>query len=101
MEIEKQIKGKLTVGCEPEYMELRNESHMHAGPAQDSHFNLIMVAALFSGLNAVKRHQLVYKLLEQELVGPVHALALHLFTPEEWNIESKVPGSPSCTGENA
>lgn len=100
MEIAKRIKDKLNAACEPEHLELINESHMHAGPATESHFKLVMVSVALDGLTAVKRHQLVYRVLAEELAGPVHALALHLYTPREWEAAKAVPDSPACAGKN-
>ena len=37
-------------------------------------------------MRAVMRHRLVYQLLAQQLADSVHALALHLYDPEEWKI---------------
>jgi BolA protein len=52
----------------------------------------------------VKRHQAVYRVLQDELQsggqgGSVHALALHLHTPEEWSAVA-VPASPLCAGQH-
>ena len=96
MSTETGIRDKLAP-LSPTYIEVINESHMHAGPAVDSHFKLVVVSEQFSGLRAVQRHQTVYKLLSDELAGPVHALALHLYTSEEWQ-DANVPLSPSCQG---
>jgi BolA protein len=93
------IEGKVAAALHPVHLELLNESHMHAGPRTDSHFKLVAVAAAFEGLSKVKRHQLVYRLLGEELGGPVHALALHLYTPAEWETQA-VPASPLCAGAN-
>lgn len=100
MEIAEQIKHKLDESYQPLHLELHNESAMHAGPATDSHFKLIMVSAAFDGLAVVKRHQGVYKCLKEELDGPVHALALHLYSQAEWEAEKGVPDSPLCAGKN-
>jgi len=87
----------------PQHLELHNESHMHAGPATESHFKLVLVCAAFRGLSRVRRHQAVYATLEDELQsrgkGTVHALALHLYSPEEWQ-QTVVPDSPLCEGKN-
>ena len=32
------------------------------------------------------------------LAGPVHALALHTYTPEEWKETLAAPDSPDCRG---
>ncbi|HBS41205.1 MAG TPA: transcriptional regulator [Oceanospirillales bacterium] len=82
----------------PEFMQLENESHMHSGPATDSHFKVTLVSTAFSGKGLVARHQSVYGLLKDEMQGPVHALSLHLFTPEEWASNGTVPDSPQCMG---
>lgn len=94
---EQTIAQKVTAALQPLHLELHNESHMHAGPRTDSHFKLVAVAAAFDGLSKVKRHQLVYGLVATELAGPVHALALHLYTPAEWQSQT-VPASPQCAG---
>lgn len=90
------LERKLTP-LHPLHCELLNESHMHAGPATESHFKLILVSEAFTGLRPVARHQAVYRLLAEELQGPIHALALHLYTPEEWQ-QASVPASPPCQG---
>ena len=79
------ITNKLTAALQPEHLELVNESHMHAGPATDSHFNLVLVSQHFAELNKVRRHQAVYRILAEEMATQVHALALHLYSPEEWD----------------
>ncbi|MFL0805958.1 MAG: BolA family transcriptional regulator [Oceanobacter sp.] len=96
MNTETLIRDKLSA-LSPSHVDILNESHMHAGPAIDSHFKLTVVSETFVGLRAVQRHQKVYGLLRDELAGPVHALSLHLFTAEEWETAS-VPASPSCQG---
>ena len=83
----------------PEHFELINESHRHSGPATESHFKLILASPQLIGLNAVKRHQLVYQVLSSELKDGVHALAMHLYTPEEWSEKGgAVAASPDCRG---
>jgi len=93
------IESKVAEAFQPAYLELINESHMHAGPATDTHFKLVLASSRFEGLNAVKRHQLVYRVVADELAGPVHALALHLYSPEEWERAQAVPSSPQCAGK--
>jgi len=38
----------------------------------------------FAGLNAVKRHQLVYKALGAHMGQAIHALSIQTYTGEEW-----------------
>ncbi|MGB1238989.1 MAG: BolA family protein [Pseudomonadales bacterium] len=88
---------KEALACSEFYLE--NESHMHSGPAQESHFKLIAVSADFSGKRAVQRHQLIYATVAALMNNPIHALALHLFTPQEWaEKEDKALLSPKCLG---
>ncbi len=82
----------------PEHLELVNESHMHSvPPGSESHFKAVVVSDQFAGLNAVKRHQAVYRALG-DLMSSIHALALHTYTPEEWSARQQAPASPNCLG---
>ncbi len=99
MSIQVEIEQKLQQGIAVEYLVVENESHRHAGPAADSHFKLTVVSEDFVGKRPVARHQLIYKLLADELQGPVHALALHLYTGEEWRTRGEqAPDSAPCSG---
>jgi acid stress-induced BolA-like protein IbaG/YrbA len=48
------------------------------------HFEAVVVAAAFSGKRSVQRHQLVYATLGKAVGNEIHALALQVFTPEEF-----------------
>ena len=96
MSVADRITEKVQQALKPLHVQLENESHMHSGPRTDSHFKLVVVAPQFQGMSKVKRHQQLYSLLSAELGGPVHALALHLYTPEEWQ-QAAVPASPLCS----
>ncbi|MGB1092628.1 MAG: BolA family protein [Oceanobacter sp.] len=92
---------EILIALGPEHLILENESHMHAGPATDSHYKVVMVSKDFEGVRTVARHQMIYKALEEELKGPIHALSLNLYTPEEWLENGQVfPESPTCQGKN-
>lgn|SRR5690554_198598 len=85
-------------GLAPTHLELLNESHMHAvPPGSESHFKLVIVSAEFDGLNSVKRHQAVYRTLG-DLMQKIHALALHTYSPAEWQASGLAPVSPDCMG---
>ena len=99
MSVEAMIQEKLQAALQPTLLHIENESHRHSGPAQDSHFKLTLVSDSFGSLSRVKRHQRVYGVLKEELQGPVHALALHLYSPKEWvEQHGAVPDSPDCRG---
>jgi len=93
------IQQKINAALQHEHFDLINESHMHAGPKTESHFKLIVVSKEFSGQAKIKRHQLIYRILSEELSNSIHALSLHLYTPEEWVVQN-VPDSPLCAGKN-
>lgn len=99
MRIQSTIEDKLQA-LEPTALTVENESHRHNVPANsETHFKVTLVSASFKGLMPVKRHQQIYALLADELAGPVHALALHLYTPEEWAARGEArPESPDCRG---
>jgi len=61
----------------------------------------VIVSEGFMGSRNVARHQQVYAALAEQLQGPVHALALHTYTPQEWSQKNEsAPASPDCLGGN-
>ena len=89
---------------QPTHLSLVNESMSHAGyfDGKESHFKLTLVSDAFIDKRLVARHQLVYDLVADLLTskgGNVHALAIHAYTPDEWQGQS--PNSPNCAGQNA
>ncbi|MGA2840260.1 MAG: BolA/IbaG family iron-sulfur metabolism protein [Steroidobacteraceae bacterium] len=48
------------------------------------HFEAVVVSPAFTGKRAVQRHQLVYATLGAAVGNEIHALALQVFTPEEY-----------------
>lgn len=81
---------------QPEHLDVLDESHMHSR-GLETHYKAVIVSPAFAGLNAVKRHQKVYATVG-ELMGQIHALALHTYTPEEWAAQGAAPDSPTCRG---
>lgn len=101
MSVQATLETKLQSQLQPTYFTVENESQLHAGPASESHFNLTVVSAEFDNLSAVKRHQKLYKMFAEELSDGVHALALHLYTQQEWSARAESsPLSPNCQGAN-
>ncbi|WP_323752348.1 BolA family protein [Marinobacter sp.] len=100
MQVQNTIETKLASAFEAGQLQVENESHMHSVPPNsETHFKVTLVSEAFSGVMKVKRHQMIYKVLAEELAGPVHALALHLYTPEEWaKTGQTAPDSPNCMG---
>jgi len=97
MSLAEKIQKKLTDALAPSHIEVECESHMHNVPAgSEMHFRVVLVSEAFAGVRKVQRHQKVYGVLADEMAGPVHALALHLYTAEEW--AGQAPASPQCLG---
>jgi acid stress-induced BolA-like protein IbaG/YrbA len=73
----------------PEQVAQLIESGLAGSQAQVSsgdnvHFEAVVVAPAFAGKRAVQRHQLVYATLGAAVGHEIHALALQVFTPEEY-----------------
>jgi len=99
MMIKDVIEQKLTTGFDVGYLRVENESHNHNVPeGSESHFKVVLVTDDFKGVNKVKQHQAVYKVLALELAGDVHALALHTYDLELWQKTAQAPISPDCMG---
>lgn len=100
MNVQQQIEAKLSAALPLTHIEVLNESHMHSvPPGSETHFKVVLVSSDFDDKRAVARHQLVYRVLADELAGPVHALALHTYTAREWQQRNgAAPASPQCLG---
>lgn len=93
--IEKQLSDALA----PAHLAVINESHLHnVPPNSETHFKVVIASAAFAGQRQVARQQRIYGLLSAVLKNPVHALALHTYTPEEWSTAGTAPTSPECLG---
>ena len=82
------MKSKLIAAFQPEMLELIDQSHLHAGhsgasPLGETHFLLRMTSSAFRGLGRLERQRRVYSVLATELAEHVHALSLHLYSPQE------------------
>jgi stress-induced morphogen len=104
MPLQAVIESKLRDALAPAHLEVVNESYMHSSgknnPNAETHFKVIVVSEKFDGLNLVKRHQLVYGALGEELrmKKGIHALAITSRTPAEWAENPTGNESPQCAG---
>ena len=94
------IESKLTKELDPSHLEVIDESYLHnVEPGKESHVRIVVVSKQFEGLNLVKRHQLIYQQINEELEGPIHAISLHTFTDSEWKDKNETAqDSPDCLG---
>jgi BolA protein len=78
----------LTMAFAPARLEVTDESHLHAGHAGhrrggETHYRVDIVSDAFQGQGRLDRHRMVNEALASELVGGVHALAIHASAPGE------------------
>ncbi|MGC7559785.1 BolA family protein [Pasteurella sp. PK-2025] len=95
-----ELTERLSQEFAPQFLLVENESYMHSsGRGADSHFKIVLVSEHFTHLNKVARHRKIYQFLAQDLQNGIHALALHLYTPKEWEVIGQAfPKSPNCVG---
>jgi len=81
------IRQRLTNALEPESLDIEADSASHAGHVSAGgagHFNVIIVSDKFEDLNLIKRHQLVYKAVDDIMNTEIHALSMKTYTPDEF-----------------
>jgi len=88
MTTQQTITKKLREAFLPESLEVKDESHLHAGhaghrPGGETHFRVYIVAQAFKGKSRIERHRMINATLSDELAGSVHALAIHAQAPGE------------------
>ncbi|BFU60292.1 MULTISPECIES: BolA family protein [Rodentibacter] len=100
MSKQQELLDKIHAEFQPHFVTVENESHLHSsGKGADSHFKLVIVSDAFIDVGKVQRHQKLYQLFSDDLKNGIHALALHLYTKEEWEKRGEsFPISPNCMG---
>jgi BolA protein len=88
MSVAQTIHQKITERLSPISLDVKDESHLHAGHAGareggESHFRITVVSEQFEGLSRVARQRMINDILREELAGPIHALAMKTLTPNE------------------
>jgi BolA family transcriptional regulator, general stress-responsive regulator len=83
------IQARLRAALEPQVLRLHDDSARHAGhegaKGGGGHYRLHLVSARFEGLPRLARHRLVYDSLGDLLEREVHALAMTLQSPTEFD----------------
>lgn len=100
MNVKEFITDTLNAELSPSVLQIEDESHQHnVADGAQSHFKVTIVSETFDSKRLIQRHRIINTLLAEALEGPVHALALHTFTPTEWQKRSgQVAQSPNCLG---
>jgi BolA family transcriptional regulator, general stress-responsive regulator len=89
MSAEKRLREKLIIALEPTRLDIVNESELHAGHRSspgtgESHFRILIVSPMFTGVSRVGRHRMVNDIIADDLkAGGIHALALATYAPGE------------------
>jgi len=97
--IESQIINTLSSSMNLSSLKIINESFMHNVPAgSESHFKIVVVTDDFNNLSIIKRHQLIYKTLDN-LMNKIHALSIHAFNEEEFKLNPVILDSPECANK--
>jgi len=81
------IQGLLVTAFSPEELLVKDQSHLHAGHsgARDGkgHFEVQIVAEAFEGITRIRRHRMVFEVLDDLMQTDIHALSVHAFAPGE------------------
>ena len=97
--IESQIINTLSSSMNLSSLKIINESFMHNVPkGSESHFKIVVVTNDFNNLSIIKRHQLIYKTLDN-LMNKIHALSIHAFNEEEFKLNPVILDSPECANK--
>lgn len=100
MSMDARIRARLDQALDPVHIELANESHMHnVPPGSESHWNLLVVSAVFEGKRLLARQRVVYGALQAEMADGIHALTMRTLTQSEWQAQAEgLHTSPPCLG---
>jgi acid stress-induced BolA-like protein IbaG/YrbA len=87
--IPRKLEAFLGVGMNPQQVAQLIETGLGGSQAlvnseDNVHFDAVVIAPAFAGKRAVQRHQMVYSTLGAAVGNEIHALALQVFTPEEY-----------------
>ena len=81
------IERLLREALAPEEIQVKDQSHLHAGHAGardgKGHFDVTIVSGRFDGKSRIARHRLVYDALGAYLDSDVHALRIRALSPSE------------------
>jgi len=83
----KTIEDKLTEAFSPSMLQVKDQSHLHAGHegarSGGGHFDVRIVSDAFVGKRPLQRHQMVFDALGAMMDSEIHALRITAKSPEE------------------
>ncbi len=82
-----EIKARLEHELSPSYIDIIDESHLHAGHAGAAsgagHFSVTIVSDKFAGKSAIQRHRMVYLAVNDLMPSEIHALSIDAQAPDD------------------
>ncbi len=86
-ERERLIEARLRDRIDTAELQIKDQSHLHAGHAgaRDGrgHFSVKLVSEDFAGFNRLQRHKMVYDALGDLMESDIHAVQIKAMTPSE------------------
>jgi BolA protein len=83
----KLIEAKLTEAFSPDMLQIKDQSHLHAGhegaKSGGGHFDVRIVSEAFQGQRPLQRHRQVFDALGSMMEAEIHALRITARTPDE------------------
>jgi BolA protein len=81
------IERMLREAFTPESIQVKDQSHLHAGHAGardgKGHYDVTIVSSQFEGKSRIARHRLVYDALGAYMESDIHALRIRALSPSE------------------
>lgn len=81
------IRDRLIKNLDAKSVEIRDDSHLHAGHAGAAtgggHYAVSIISDSFQGHSLIERHRMVYRALEDMMQNEIHALSIQTYTMEE------------------
>ena len=73
-----EIRARLVAAFAPGELDVLDEGHKHAGHAGEGkgHFHVRIVSPAFAGVSPIKRHRMVYAVLDGLIGNGIHALSI-------------------------
>ena len=83
----KTIQERLAAEFSPSHIQVKDQSHLHAGHAgaRDGlgHFEVTIVSDAFEGRSRIERHRLIYAALGSLMQTDIHALKINAYSTAE------------------
>ena len=70
----------------PQQLDIQDDSDKHAGHAGNTgggHYTVLIDSDAFAGLPLLKRHRMVFDLVDDLMQSQIHALSIKAKTPDE------------------